>query len=394
MLEFVPMSNEFSFKSVSPHSAFEQSQRLDKALGDVSRDAFPELFQRAGITTAMSARTLAPKLGDDERERICAEALVIAHGKRVDREDLDTLAKGNGIAVAKTDTSHKIIARLIRKIGIVQSRALVDELLKPGALITEGTFSTFLMPTLPSNFDATDFSRIIEGHLEEHLHSGSGVRKKVKVRPEVSADQILMAVYFERSSTEGRAIRDNKSLVTKPFARGAADTFFIIRRMSDGRTTLLAKSPSSKLAKAFLGLVGQILWKDQDAISSKSMERYDLNALRGQVPGVCGQHRGKVDKVLFDNVSLESVQRSTINIKAWRGHDALQEAVVFDARGTTNDCPLTSAVAKFYALKQGPKKDEFKLVASVLIRPESIRLDEEDLPLVEDHLRAWGVIHA
>lgn len=130
----------------------------------------------AGVkaTTAKDIDAAIQKLSATQRKNIQRHANLILNGSRVEKEELEELAKSNSILVGRGDSSYNIVHRLIETLGFENAERALTALLSVTSIERSGTFSEFDAPSLdPTNVNFLEWMNQLEAYFELQLSKGA-----------------------------------------------------------------------------------------------------------------------------------------------------------------------------------------------------------------------------
>jgi hypothetical protein len=343
----------------------------------------------AQITASVSKKPTS------EADKLFEVADLVLHANRLEKEDVEELARANSVSFSASDSSYAILSDLIQVHGVRKVEALLMEKLKPTAIARTGSFAEFAAPGYDlGDFKPLQFITTLETALENMISVGAKERRLVKVRPEQVDNTLYVGVYYQRPHVDGRRIaRDKKGkrVTADMFEQGAGSTYFLLRP-GKNRSRITFKSPEAKLTRYVRDAVGQTVWSKTNAISEKPAISYDLSVFKDPnfSMDVLDKFKTKVADVLMSEIHVRAQNGNLITVKApgRRGNafDDFHE-IAKRARVLVQEAEITRVVLKFV-----PVDDGRSLAAHVEVQPDKLRLDDTEWKLVNAHLKAWGVI--
>jgi hypothetical protein len=364
---------------------------LDDLIGELTPSALSALL-KSPMRSARTARQHVAALDNKERKALLDVAQRLVSGSRIDKEDLEEIAKSHALSFSKSTPSDVIVLQLVERLGLAKVDLLIERALKPGLIEFSGTFGAYSAPKLDlGKVDPNTFGTNLEKHLQAQLSGDKKEERKVKVRIEHLQNQLLVVVYYERPNKDGREITAKKQLRLASFKRGAGSTYFRLSPDKEG-TLLTLRTPTQKLASGIRVALGSALWGNPDAIPSTAARAYNLDVFKNPdfsmptvpVPGFeVASARLQQIEVLAATGNLLKVTATT------KDQDALTDfrRLSKEAKAFTKEVQVRAVDVRISYTREGGRIR----VARALLKPEAIHMSEEHFLLVDSHLHAWGI---
>lgn len=364
---------------------------LDELLGELTPSALSILL-KSPMRSAKAARQHLAALGNKERKEFLDITHRLVSGSRIDKEDLEEIAKSHSINFSRSTPCDVIVLELIEKLGLTRVDSIIERALKPGAIEFSGTFGAYSAPKIDvGKLDPNTFGTTLEKQLQTQLSNDKKEERKVKVRIEHLKDQLLVVVYYERPNKDGREITARKQLRLASFKRGAGSTYFRLSPDKAG-TLLTLRTPTQKLANRIRTALGSALWGNPDAIPNTAARTYNLDIFKRAdflmptipVPGF------DIESVRLQQIEVLAATGNLLRVTATAPtQDALSDfrRLAREAKAFTKEVRVRIVDMRISYTTEGNKVR----VARALLKPDAIHMSEEHFLLVDSHLQAWGV---